>query len=187
MKAVFLACVLVAALFMFAGEGLCGENGLSLGYGFAAFNRGEATGKLEGDKIVRFHAGEIPLRAALRVEKACPARRALRLLCREPGDRRRPRRRCSSEILPFDRGQWALYRGRVGHGLQHDRLSGAGNAPFFHRAGRYRLPVRQILYRGQVPPLFERWHGGSQLVGQCEHHLGGDIFLTAQGNGLTRR
>ena len=54
MKAAFLGCVLAAALLMFAGEGLCGEDGLSLGFGFAAFNKGKATGKVEGDKSYDF-------------------------------------------------------------------------------------------------------------------------------------
>jgi hypothetical protein len=54
MKPAFLVSVLVAALFMCAGEGLCGEDGLSLGYGFAAFNRGKETGEVEGDKSYDF-------------------------------------------------------------------------------------------------------------------------------------
>ena len=54
MKAPFFACLLVAALLAFAGVGLCGESGFSLGYGFAAFNQGKSTGKVEGGKSYNF-------------------------------------------------------------------------------------------------------------------------------------
>ena len=54
MKAACCVCVLIACLFGFACPGFSGENGFSLGYGFAAFNRGKTTGKVEGGRSYNF-------------------------------------------------------------------------------------------------------------------------------------
>jgi len=54
MKARFLIFILLTALLGFAAEGRCGENGFSLGYGFAAFNQGRSGGKIEGGKDYNF-------------------------------------------------------------------------------------------------------------------------------------
>ena len=53
-KVFLIVCILVIVLFAAPFEGLCGENGFSLGYGFAAFNNQRATGEVEGKKHYNF-------------------------------------------------------------------------------------------------------------------------------------
>jgi hypothetical protein len=53
-KRLLAICTLVAVLFCAPLAAFCGENGFSLGYGFAAFNKGKSTGKLEGGKNYNF-------------------------------------------------------------------------------------------------------------------------------------
>ncbi|MGD0231408.1 MAG: acyloxyacyl hydrolase [Syntrophorhabdales bacterium] len=54
MKGFFVACLLLIVLLGVPVDGSCGENGFSLGYGFAAYNEGRSGGKIEGGKPYNF-------------------------------------------------------------------------------------------------------------------------------------
>ena len=172
----FLAILLLAPLAAF-----CGDQGISVGYGMAAFNMQRSFGHLQGGKPYGF------IQTTYVFERPFSTKELALLLEPFGSYVTKP---TEGFDLGFDLGlkyyPWRTDTGgfymTAGPGLAYTTIGfqEQGDPSALCPSGRNRVPVQQFLHRGPGPPLFERRDSQPQLVGQRQypqhrHHVLGSF------------